>query len=546
MSQIRHNGQLKYKQGHALYRIAEQRLSKLVNQGGHRPLAESRIGLEKESLRVSPEGNLAQTRHPAALGSPLTHPHITTDYSEALTEFVTPPCTSIPAALDFLRDTQQFVYNVLATMPNRELLWATSMPCVVAGETSIPIAQYGDSNPGEMKTVYRRGLGHRYGRVMQVIAGVHFNYSFPDTFWPLYQDLEQHPGDAQSFISAQYFGLIRNLQRFGWLVPYLFGASPAVCKSFLGGQPTPLDSLDEYTYFQPFATSLRMSDIGYQNNKEAEIGIKANYDSIETYVASLVKATETPYSEFEKLGVVVNGRYEQLNANILQIENEYYSTIRPKQIVDPFEKPSHALLHRGVRYVELRSIDVNAYDPLGISERQLHFLEAFLVFCLLHESPSISEQERKDIDHNELSAAHRGRDPHLMLSQNGKRVYLKNWAAEIIDAMTGVCALLDDGHKDNPYSNSLAVQAEKIKDPDRTPSARMLAEMREQGEAFFHFALRMSQQHQTYFQGLAANPARENEFIQQARQSWARQHELEAAKEESFAAYLQRYFAQPV
>jgi len=532
------------KQGHTLYRIAEQRLSKLVNQGGNRPLAKSRIGLEKESLRVSPEGNLAQTRHPAALGSPLTHSHITTDFSEALAEFVTPPCTDIPATLDFLRDTQQFVYGVLNATTDRELLWATSMPCVVAGETSIPIAQYGDSNAGMMKTVYRRGLGHRYGRVMQVIAGVHFNYSFPDSFWPLYQDLEQRPDDAQTFISAQYFGLIRNLQRFGWLVPYLFGASPAVCKSFLGDQPTLLESFDEHTYFQPFATSLRMGDIGYQNNKEAEMGVKANYDSLETYVASLMKATETPYSEFEKLGVVVNGRYEQLNANILQIENEYYSTIRPKQIVDPFEKPSHALLRRGIQYVELRSIDVNAYDPLGISERQLRFLEAFLVFCLLHESPMISVQERKDIDHNELSAAHQGRDPHLMLNRNGKKIPLKNWATEIIGAMTGVCALLDDGHEDKPYSRSLGVQAEKIKDPDRTPSARMLMEMREKGEGFFHFALRMSQQHQTYFQKLAANPVRENQFIQQAKQSRERQHELEVTGKESFPAYLQRYFAQ--
>ncbi|NOX91602.1 MAG: glutamate--cysteine ligase [Gammaproteobacteria bacterium] len=529
-----------------MYRIAEQRLSKLVNQGGGRPLAESRIGLEKESLRVSREGSLAQTSHPAALGSPLTHPYITTDYSEALAEFITPPCTDIPTALNFLRDTQQFVYSVLDATPDRELLWATSMPCVVAGETSIPIAQYGDSNAGIMKTVYRRGLGHRYGRVMQVIAGVHFNYSFSDSFWSLYQDLEQQPGDAQTFISAQYFGLIRNLQRFGWLVPYLFGASPAVCKSFLGSQPTLLDSFDEHTYFQPFATSLRMGDIGYQNNKEAEMGVKANYDSMEAYVASLMKATETPYPEFEKLGVVVDGRYEQLNANILQIENEYYSTIRPKQIVDPFEKPSHALLRRGVQYVELRSVDVNAYDPSGISERQLRFLEAFLVFCLLHESPPIGEQERRDIDYNELSAAHRGRDPHLLLNRNGKKVYLKNWAAEIIEAMTGVCELLDGEHEDKLYSNSLGVQAEKIKDPDRTPSARMLAEMREQGEGFFHFALRMSQQHQACFQRQASDPARKREFVQQAEQSWVRQHELEATREESFTAYLQRYFAQSV
>jgi glutamate--cysteine ligase len=418
------------------------------------------------------------------------------------------------------------------------------MPCVVKGETSIPIARYGSSNAGQMKTVYRRGLGHRYGRVMQVIAGVHFNYSFPDSFWPLYQDLEQQTGDLQTFISAQYFGLIRNLQRFGWLVPYLFGASPAVCKSFLGGKTSRLDSFNENTYFQEFATSLRMGDIGYQNNQEAEVGIKANYDSVEAYVASLQSATETPCPDYEKLGVEVKGRYEQLNANRLQIENEYYSTIRPKQIASAFEKPIHALSRRGVQYVELRSIDVNAYDPLGINDRQLRFLEAFLVFCLLHESPLINAQERKDIDHNELAAAHRGRDPRLMLQRHGEKIHLKEWATEILTAMAGVSELLDAGDAQTPYSESLAVQLEKVRDPERTPSARMLAEMRARGEGFFHFALRMSQQHQEYFRSLQQNDQLQAKFARLAEQSWLQQHELEAADDESFSAYLQRYFAQ--
>lgn len=527
-----------------MYRIAEQRLSRLVNQGGEHPLAQSLIGLEKESLRVSPEGGLAQTAHPAALGSPLTHPYITTDYSEALAEFVTPPCADIPTALDFLRDTQQFVYGVLEAAGDHELLWATSMPCVVAGETSIPIAQYGNSNAGIMKTVYRRGLGLRYGRVMQVIAGVHFNYSFPDAFWPLYQELEQQSGDRQTFISAQYFGLIRNLQRFGWLVPYLFGASPAVCKSFLGGKATHLDSFNDNTYYQEFATSLRMGDIGYQNNQEAESGIKANYDSVESYIDSLRCAMETPCPGYEKLGVKQNRHYQQLSANILQIENEYYSTIRPKQITDVFEKPIHALGRRGVQYVELRSIDVNAYDPLGINDRQLRFLEAFLVFCLLHDSPVINPQERKDIDHNELAAAHRGRDPHLMLHRQGKRLPLKEWASEIIDAMAGVCALLDAGDERAPYTESLTAQAEKVRDPDCTPSARMLAEMRRAGEGFFHYALRMSQQHQRYFHELPKAQQVKARFTELTEQSWARQRELEAASTEPFASYLQRYFAQ--
>ena len=525
-----------------MYSIAQKRLTRVINSGAGDLLTKGLVGLEKESLRVRPDGNLAQSPHPVSLGSSLTHPYITTDYSEALAEFITPPCDTIPAALDFLRDTQRFVYENL----DDEFIWATSMPCVVAGETSIPIAKYGSSNAGQMKTVYRRGLGHRYGRVMQVIAGVHFNYSFSEDFWPVFQEIEEDNRPLQDFIDDSYFALIRNLQRFGWLVPYLFGASPAVCKSFLGGAETDLKIFDISTYYQPYATSLRMGDIGYQNNKESKTGVKASYDNLDTYVDSLARATETSCPEYEEIGVVVNGRHEQLNANILQIENEYYSTIRPKQLVGAFEKPSHALKQRGVRYIELRSIDVNAFEPLGINERQLRFLEAFLVFCQLHESPVISDEERDHIDHNELVAAHRGRDPQLQLYRGSEKILLRDWAKEIIDAMTGICELLDKGQTDKPYSTSLAAQLDKAHDADFTPSARMLEAMRREEEGFFHFALRMSQQHQDYFESLDLDPERREMFNKLTKKSLASQKNMEADNSESFSDYLDRYFAQPI
>jgi glutamate--cysteine ligase len=522
------------------YRIVEQRLQRLIRSGQGELLSGGLIGLEKESLRVSPEGHIAHTPHPKALGSALTHPYITTDYSEALAEFITPPMADVGASLEFLCDVQSFVYGEL----HDELLWATSMPCVVAGEAGIPIAQYGNSNPGMMKTVYRRGLGHRYGRVMQVIAGVHFNYSFTEAFWPAYQELEGDGGPRQAFIDGAYFGLIRNLQRFGWLVPYLFGASPAVCKSFLGGKPTPMQAFDANTYYQPYATSLRMGDIGYQNNQEAETGVKACYDSLDAYVASLACAIATPCPAYEKFGVEVDGRFEQLNANILQIENEYYSTIRPKQITASLEKPIHALKRRGVRYVELRSLDVNAYDPLGISERQCRFLEAFLIFCLLHDSPPISTLERREIDANELAAAHQGRDPQLCLQRHGREVRLTAWAEELLTAMAGVCQVLDDATPGRPYSRALAAQVDKVRDPDLTPSARMLAEMRANGEGFFQFAMRMSLQHRHYYRGRRLDPERQRWFEQLAQESLQQQQALEAANDEPFGQYLQRYFAQ--
>ena len=523
-----------------MYQKARQRLRRLIDLRHSHLLRNSLIGVEKETLRVNKQGGIAQTAHPAELGSSLTNPYITTDYSEALTEFITPPFREVREVLDFLRDAQQYVYQCLED----EYLWATSMPCVVAGEESIRIAEYGRSNAGMMKHIYRRGLGYRYGRVMQSIAGVHFNYSFPIEFWEIYAELEGNALPMQDFISESYMALIRNLQRFGWLIPYLFGASPAICKSFLGAEPTSLEEFDENSYYQPYATSLRMGDIGYQNNRENEHGIKACYDSLRGYVDSLSCAIGTPCPEYQKIGVLVDGEYRQLNANILQIENEYYSTIRPKQIPKGNERPTLALSRRGIAYVELRSLDVNAFDPLGINERQLYFLECFLLFCLLHESPVISLDERRAIDDNELRAAHRGREPDLKLNRVHESLTLRDWAGELLEEMQPVCQLLDLGREDQPYCRALQAQQRKVQDPELTPSARMLAEMRDREESFYRFASRMSQIHEHFFRNLPLSEAKQRFFAELAVKSLEDQAALEAADEISFEQYLQRYYAQ--
>jgi len=523
-----------------LYSRYQNRLKCFIDSSTTKLLQKNRIGLEKETLRVNPHGGIAQTPHPSILGSALTNPYITTDYSEALLELITPPMSSGSEALDFLCKVQQYVYSHL----NDEILWATSMPCVVAGETSIPIAEFGDSNAGIMKTVYRRGLGHRYGHTMQVIAGVHFNFSLAEDFWPVYQQQEGNTQPLQDFISAEYFAMLRNLQRMGWLIPYLFGASPAVCKSFLSEQETSLKEFDENTYYEPFATSLRMGDIGYQNNKEAETGIKANYDSVSEYIASLKHAIETPCSEYTELGVKVDGEYQQLNDSILQIENEYYSTVRPKQPPQTFEKPIMALQRAGVQYVELRSLDVNAFEPLGICDGQSRFIEAFMLFCLLHDSPSINTEQRLAIDKNELDTAHRGREPDFELNRDGEIVKLKEWATEVLTAMEAICDCLDTGQEDSPYRDALAVQLKAVENPDLTPSARMLREMRDKNESFYHFAKRMSQSHYAYFRSL--DSCTENNILLQsvADDSLQRQREIEASDEISFDEYLKRYNAQ--
>ncbi len=526
------------------YQLLKKRLAALITLPETSLLQSNLIGIEKESLRVNTTGGIAQTPHPKGLGAALTHPYITTDYSEAMSEFITPPFAKINEALEFLQNTQKFVYKNL----DNEILWATSMPCVVAGESSIPLAKYGHSNAGTMKTTYRRGLGHRYGRVMQVISGVHFNLSIAEDFLPVLQEIEQHESEEklvlQEFINQRYFDLIRNSQRMGWLIPYLFGASPAVCKSFVHGVSTTLQEFDKSTYYEPYATSLRMGDIGYQNNKENETGIKACYASVDSYIKSLSCAISTPYEGYEKFGFFKDGKYQQLNNHILQIENEYYSTIRPKQILMGNEKPTIALRKRGIKYVELRSLDVNAYDPLGINESQLHFLEAFLLFCMLQESPLIDASERKEIDHNEMLTAHRGRMPRVKLLRSGKNHVLKDWAMEIMQEMGRVCDLLDADNPEKPYRESLKKQTAKVNNPELTPSARMLDDMRQDHESFYHFAERMSKKHFHYYKNLHLNTEQEIFYRNEAKLSIEKQQAMEKSDQISFEQYLSNYFAQ--
>jgi glutamate--cysteine ligase len=523
-----------------LNKIIKKRVSQLLASGMPKILRGRKVGLEKESLRVAVDGGIAQTPHPTGLGSALTHPSITTDYSEALLELVTPPFEHFGETLQFLDDTHRFVYSQL----DNEILWVTSMPCVVAGDASIPIAEYGTSNAAKMKTAYRRGLGHRYGRVMQAIAGVHYNYSYSDEFWALYQSLLGDKRDSQTFISESYIGMVRNLQRYGWLVPYLFGVSPAICGSFLGASPNPLEKLFKHSYYGPFATSLRVGDIGYQNSQEGEAGFTVSYNSLQDYIDCLSYAISTPCSKYEKIAMRANGEWQQLNQNILQIENEHYSSVRPKQILQGEEKPTLALAKRGVAYIELRSLDVNPYEPLGINDEQMRFLESFLLFSLLSSSAPFDAAEQAEINYNFNVVAHRGRDPQLRLKKSGANILLRDWASEIFDHMSLGCELLDSGSEASIYCSALQQQRAKIEDPDHTPSARLLAEMIENREEFFDFSLRMSMQHQQWFATRPLDADKQAEFETAARASIERQHAMERADDIPFDTFMRNYFDQ--
>ena len=521
-----------------MFRVFEKRLDKIVASNQESALRGGLRGVEKESLRVDRDGKIAQTPHPKALGAALTHPQITTDYSEALLEFVTPPVPALRETLRTLTRIHKFVYDHL----NGELLWAASMPCIVDGDKSIPIADYGCSNIGRMKHIYRRGLDYRYGRTMQAIAGVHFNYSVPPGFWSIYRELLGDSRRLFDFVSDQYFALIRNFQRHGWIVPFLFGSSPAICQSFLGGEPDGFERFDSATLYEPYATSLRMSDIGYKNRAQA--GLAISYNSLDDYVRDLTRAIETPDPEYTAVGTCVNGEWRQLNTNVLQIENEYYSFVRPKNVTHSGEKPTLGLKRRGVEYTEIRALDLNPFEPTGIDPASLRFIEAFLIFCLLEDSPPISAHERGHISYNQGQVARRGRDPALRLHRGDGSLRLRDWALAITDAMGGVCEILDGDDPEKPYSQALATQQANIQEPDRLPSARVLAQMRERGESFVQFALRLSRQHETHFRGWELEPAISRLYREMAADSLRQQAEIEAADDLPFKTYLQRYFTQ--
>lgn len=524
-----------------MYELARRRLESVYAKCSERPLQGRMVGVEKECLRVASDGTLASTTHPVELGRALTHASITTDFSEALLEIVTPPYQNLASTLSHLSDVQNFVYSKL---PDGELLWGTSMPCGLKLDCDVPIGRYGTSNIGQMKQVYRRGLGLRYGRKMQAIAGVHYNYSYPDSFWNILAEVEGRSPD-QDFISAQYFALSRNILRFGWLIPYLFGASPAVCGTFFGTKPPP-DVMKKHarnTYYEPYATSLRMGDIGYQNNRDESTTVNASYNSVDEYVNFLKSAITEHSSRYEKLGLFdADGEYQQLNTNLLQIENEHYSSIRPKQITEPMEMPALAMQRRGVRYVELRSLDVNAYDPLGINDEQLRFLESFMLFCMLCDSPPMDAKEQLQNKSNLIAVAHRGRDPELQLQRGDKSVSLHQWGSEILDMVGELCDLLDVEGQPKVYCNSLSRQLEKLHNPSQTPSGLMLQELVDNEEDFFTFGLRKSQEHQQQSQVLSAE--KQKQFEQSVEESIRKQAEIEASDNVSFKEFLDNYHAQ--
>jgi glutamate--cysteine ligase len=491
-------------------------------------------GIEKEGLRVTDAGVLAQDTHPLPLGAPLTHPQITTDYSEALLEFVTPVYSNVSDCLTKLQDLHRFT---LEHLPN-QIIWASSMPCRIDREQDVRIAEFGGSNLGQLKHVYRHGLWHRYGRLMQSIAGVHYNISFGKA---LLETIAAHDGVAHTkeWQSEQYFHVIRNFRRHQYLLAYLFGASPAFDTSFAVGNTANVPVHGARSRLLPGATSLRMSDVGYSNPIQAEFYVCFN--ALSSFVNTVHEAMNCSHPDYEAIGIKDETGWKQLNTNVLQIENEYYSDIRPKRVTQRGERPSAALLSRGVEYVEVRCLDLDPFSPVGVSEDQLRFLDLFMLWCLVKKSPLLSRTSCEALRQNQLKTTRSGADGQLELQRYEKTSTIRDWGLETLDRMQPLAEWLESRYPGTKHA--LQQQQLKLRGELETPCQRITRHLQEGGEDHIQLVHQLSAAHreQALSQPLS-EPAR-TELEQQALESHQAQTALESSDAVDFDTFVKQWSA---
>jgi glutamate--cysteine ligase len=420
-----------------------------------------------------------------------------------------------------LRQIHQAVYRAIGD----EMLWVGSMPCGLPTDETIPIASYGSSNIGHAKSVYRMGLGHRYGRRMQTISGIHYNWSMP------------------GLTSADYFDLIRNFRRHSFLLLVLFGASPAVCASFVAGRAHGLLAVKGNTLGLPHATSLRMGRLGYQSDAQSSLAV--SYNNLERYALSLEEALTRPHPPYEAIGILnPGGEYNQLSTSLLQIENEFYGTIRPKRVIASGERPLHALRERGVEYVEVRCLDLDPFLPVGIDEATARFIDLFLLHCLCAPSPPDTPEENAALARNQQRTSERGREAELVLERAGREASLFEWARMLCEELVPLAAALDGAGGGSGYRTALESARAGLREPAVLPSARVLQTMsrdfdgsyvgfiRAQSERFKRDFLARPWQHET-----AAR------FGRLAQASLAEQERIESSDRLSFEEYRQWYLS---
>src|SRR5690625_2252980 len=289
-----------------------------------------------------------------------------------------------------------------------------------------------------------------------------------------------------------------------------------------------------------------MTGLGYQN-KEAQAELQLCYNDLNTFLLRMRRAVTSVWPDYEKIGTHRNGDWVQLSNNILQIENEYYSNIRPKRNPIKGERPLSALANRGIEYIEVRCLDIDPYDPIGLSLESCYFLDTFLLFCVTEPSPFFAEGGFcQDSQNNFAKVVRAGRKPGLLLKDpDANEISLQEWGHEILNRMQPYAQALDESQGLNGvHQAALAAQKAKMLNTSACPSSRLLKDIESSGLSFVEFTLKQSQKQQTQLirEGLPTDV--ESHYVELARTSIKEQEEIDKqaqASNEPFAEYLKRF-----
>jgi glutamate--cysteine ligase len=507
-----------------------------ANKNEYAKLLNSKKGVERECLRVTTHGRVSKKFHHKKLGSKLTHPHITTDYSEALLEFVTPAFEDTDRTYQFLKDLHKYTLEVI---DSDEFLWPSSMPCFLETDDDINIADYGSSHSGRIKTLYREGLMHRYGKSMQVIAGVHYNYSYSEDLVNYLFENQDQWSDYKSFKNDFYMGVIRNFKRYSWLLVSMFSSSPLCDESFLQNKKHNLFQKTKQSFGKKFNTSLRMDRLGYTS--DAQEIIKVCYNTLETYIESIEKARLTSYPAYEDIGLKdKNGEFKQLSTNILQIDNEFYSNIRPKRVARSGQSAMGALFEGGVEYLELRLLDINPFSEVGISKEQLYFLDVFMLFCARLESAKFDDFECLEVEKNFKSAVVHGRTETAPYFHRGVELGANELIKEIKNELLDCATLLENAFG-KPYQK---IAQELLSEVESKPG-RLAVEQRKNiaDGSFIDWSYDLGQKYKEKILADAYQDLSFEKLAQLAEDSLEKQKELEENTRGDFESFLNDYFS---
>jgi glutamate--cysteine ligase len=284
-----------------------------------------------------------------------------------------------------------------------------------------------------------------------------------------------------------------------------------------------------------------MSDLGYTNS--AQSGLNICYNQLDTYIASLISAINQPSEAYQKYAGEKGGEYQQLNANVLQIENELYSPIRPKQPTQSLEKPSEALHKRGVSYIEVRALDVNPFSAIGIEENQFYFLDVFLMYCVTKPSALMNAQQYDETEVNLSAVVDHGRDPELMLSNEQQSIGLSAWALQLFSEMHEVALVLDQANGTTYYSVALELEKQKILDPSLTPSAKILQRLISQQCDNGSLGLTLAEDYKQQLIDSDYEFMNADELAEHAKLSIEKQGVIEQQDNISFDEFLSSYFS---